>query len=342
MTINSSILKNLLQKAFKAIQGSAIVPALEYALVESKGGKIVVTGATGENFIRAWDDCDDEITFLAPKQLLDYLMTLPDQLIEISGGITVTAGNKTASFETLDSKDFIAIPKPGDELATLSGKELRDVVSSVLPFAINDDLSPQFSLLSFSGEKCLASNRYAIGSKEIKTLPFAVSTSGAKILKEIEDGEITIHQSERHTHFVGENMEIISLSPISELPKVVDAILMTEQPISFEIDKAAMLSCLKRCEILTSTRKIANLVIAGASLEAKDNTLTVESKDGNFREELQVESPDFDKIYVNLKYFMPIVSACSANIKVFVKDEKSPVVVSSGDFRGLVNVISPA
>lgn len=345
MTINSQLFTKLLSKAFRAISTNAIVPALEYAHVRIKSGKIAVTGGNGENFITCWDDLDGDAEFLVPKQLLDYLSTLPPQdvEIEIGGAITVKAGKKKAIFDTLKTSEYVVIPEPDEELASLSGGLLKDVTASLLPFVSNDPLLPKFGNIKF-GEKAVSSNRFSIARVDYKTIDFEITGACARFIKELPDGEITLHQSDRHTFFMGDNIGVISLIPAAKMMDGVGKMVDVDKPIKFSFQKADLLYSLKRAEILTSSKMLngIQMVAAIVSLKVSNNLLIVSNEDKNFFEEIPVNCEDFESVFLNLKHFLPLISACDETIEVGVQDSANSVTVNSGDFKGLIMPVAPA
>ena len=127
------------------------LPILNNVYFESKDGKLMMKASDLEVSLSTWigaDISEDGKTTVPAKQLSEFISNVPEEKVDVevvSQNFNISTSNNSASFNTMPSDDFPAIPEIDDKEKEVFRINKGDFVSSInrVAFAVaTDDIKP--------------------------------------------------------------------------------------------------------------------------------------------------------------------------------------------------------
>ncbi len=369
--MNFSIEKEVFLKGLARVQGIVekrnTIPILSNVLIEADQNNIYLTATDLEVGMRASYPAiinqSGKITVSA-KKIYEIVKELPEKEINFkskdNSWIEISCGKSLFNIVGLSSDEFPHFPEADkNKMIPVNGSLLNEMIEKTFFSISNDETKYNLNGIYFKkiieGENSLLrlvatdGHRLAMIQRnmeipQIEELDQGVilPRKGIHELKKIaEDSEenISIGFMDNSVVVIKENTVVIMRLVNGDFPDYNRVIPKNNEDIAV-INRNLFLHVLKRMSILLSEKS------KGVKIELKKNKIDVSSSNpevGDAREEMEVvySGPEIT-IGLNARYMIDIIQALECeNIKLAVKDNMSPGLITPEGDDGFISVIMP-
>lgn len=369
--MNFSIEKEVFLKGISRVQGIVekrnTIPILSNVLIEADGESIFLTATDLEVGMRASYPAKinqaGKITVSA-KKLFEIVKELPEKEVSFksrdNSWIEISCGKSLFNIVGLSSDEFPHFPAADEnKMIPISGSLLNEMIEKTFFSISTDDTKYNLNGIYFKkieedGNNLLRlvatdGHRLALVQRNIQTLQIdeldqgiILPRKGIHELKKIaEDSEENIRLGFMDNSAVisKENTVVIMRLVNGDFPDYNRVIPKNNEDIA-TIDRDYFLHVLRRMAILSSEKS------KGVKVDLSKNKLEISSSNpdvGDAREEMEVNysGPEMS-IGFNARYMIDILQALeSENVKLAVKDNMSPGLITPEGDEGFLSVIMP-
>ncbi len=369
--MNFSIEKEVFLKGIARVQGIVekrnTIPILSNVLIEAEQNSIFITATDLEVGMRASYPATvsqaGKITVSA-KKLFEIVKELPEKEVLFksrdNSWIEISCGKSIFNIVGLSSDEFPHFPAADDnKMISINGSLLNEMIEKTLFSISTDDTKYNLNGIYFKkieedGENMLRlvatdGHRLAMVQRNIKTLQIEeldqgiiLPRKGIHELKKIaEDSEedIRLGFMDNSAVISKGNTVVIMRLVNGDFPDYDRVIPKNNEDIA-TIDRDAFLHVLRRMAILSSEKS------KGVKVELSKGKLEISSSNpdiGDAREEMEIiyNGPEMS-IGFNARYMIDILQALeSENVKLAVKDNMSPGLITPEGDEGFLSVIMP-
>lgn len=338
--INISSIKNLMLKITKEGILEVFVTDLEqYLIIKEKDCWNVSEGSIllNINDLKIIEKISNNIT-----------------LKELDKKIIILSGNKTITFPTCNSNDFVEFPMLKEEVHVLTIKEswFADSILNMEKFTLNEDFNSVFKCFNFNIKEkrleALNEKRVAIKSLNEQTIitndisSFLLNnncvSSFKKLLNKKSELEIKIYYCKNHIKITGNNFIYIQ-KRIEGNYSNLNILLQSNHEFSFTVNKKKLLDIIKYNYEILKNNKDRFILIIFHNYEGKLYTYLnsdnyefydyIETKELNMQKELYIK--------FNSENIMEGISLIDTE-DVIIKGttELSPITIDGNEYTALV------
>jgi DNA polymerase-3 subunit beta len=309
----------------------------------------------------------DGITTIPARLLIDFVNSLPNELIEItlpdnSYTLEISSGRFQAHINGIDAQDFPPIPDVSDGMAAnIESNALREGITQVAFAAATEESRPVLTGINaeFEGEQLklvgadgfrLAVHETALNSavKEKTTviIPTRTLSELNRLLGEQEEPvEITINQQKSQALFRLKNAELVSQLIQGSFPDYSQVIPQSYTTRAV-VDVSEFLRVIKMSSIFArDSSGIIRLVIApGAELIPGKVTVSAQAEEvgGNTSEIDAIVDGEEAKIAFNARYLSDVLSIIhQAQVAIETTTSSSPGIIRPVGVDNYIHVIMP-
>jgi len=309
----------------------------------------------------------DGITTIPARLLIDFVNSLPNELIEItlpdnSHTLEISSGRFQAHINGIDAQDFPPIPDVSDGMAAnIESNALREGITQVAFAAATEESRPVLTGINaeFEGEQLklvgadgfrLAVHETALNSavKEKTTviIPTRTLSELNRLLGEQEEPvEITINQQKSQALFRLKNAELVSQLIQGSFPDYSQVIPQSYTTRAV-VDVSEFLRVIKMSSIFArDSSGIIRLVIApGAELIPGKVTVSAQAEEvgGNTSEIDAIVDGEEAKIAFNARYLSDVLSIIhQAQVAIETTTSSSPGIIRPVGVDNYIHVIMP-
>jgi DNA polymerase III subunit beta len=333
LTIN---LQQKLSFLNKAISAKNQLPVLLNFLIETKERTIKLSSTDLEIGIEIF--CPAKITApgktTVPARLFTELVSsLSDDMITMKldeGKLEVLTKRTKSIFQTINSDEFPRLYEvKGEKLAVLSGKEIKQEISSVVFSASQDTTRPALSgvlvrkeslgflLVATDGYR-LSLRHYKVTESKTKSASFIIP---ARVFRELlamkdDDKDISMYVSKEQNQILFEQGDTVLIGRLIEadFPNF-EKIIPSDFSVSVSFDREDLLKAVKICSVFA--RDSANIIklslvkghiiVSSGSSTIGENTVEVDA----------VLNGEENEIAFNAKYLLDVLNNVEATEMVF-------------------------
>lgn len=309
----------------------------------------------------------DGITTIPARLLIDFVNSLPNELIEItlpdnSYTMEISSGRFQAHINGIDAQDFPPIPDVSDGMAAnIESNALREGITQVAFAAATEESRPVLTGINaeFEGEQLklvgadgfrLAVHETALNSavKEKTTviIPTRTLSELNRLLGEQEEPvEITINQQKSQALFRLKNAELVSQLIQGSFPDYSQVIPQSYTTRAV-VDVSEFLRVIKMSSIFArDSSGIVRLVIApGTELIPGKVTVSAQAEEvgGNTSEIDAIVDGEEAKIAFNARYLSDVLSIIhQAQVAIETTTSSSPGIIRPVGVDNYIHVIMP-
>lgn len=309
----------------------------------------------------------DGITTIPARLLIDFVNSLPNELIEItlpdnSYTLEISSGRFQAHINGIDAQDFPPIPDVSDGMAAnIESNALREGITQVAFAAATEESRPVLTGINaeFEGEQLklvgadgfrLAVHETALNSavKEKTTviIPTRTLSELNRLLGEQEEPvEITINQQKSQALFRLKNAELVSQLIQGSFPDYSQVIPQSYTTRAV-VDVSEFLRVIKMSSIFArDSSGIVRLVIApGTELIPGKVTVSAQAEEvgGNTSEIDAIVDGEEAKIAFNARYLSDVLSIIhQAQVAIETTTSSSPGIIRPVGVDNYIHVIMP-
>jgi len=287
--VSSSSLLKQLQNISGVLNSNNSLPILDHFLFEINKNEIHVTASDLETTMVTKitvESKEEGMIAIPAKLLLDTLKSLPDQPLTFTinqenFGIEISSDYGKYRLSGQDGGEFPKTPEvESPSKLKVPGELLFNAIEKTIFASGNDDLRPVMSGVYFQLSKeeliFVATDAHKLvkytrtDAKASKTATFIMPKKPLNLLKNILssiDEEVQIEFNETNASFVFENTTLVCRLIDGKYPNY-EAVIPKENPNVLTIDRASLLSSIKRVSIFASkTTHQVRLKMNGSELQ---------------------------------------------------------------------------
>ena len=309
----------------------------------------------------------DGITTIPARLLIDFVNSLPNELIEItlpdnSHTLEISSGRFQAHINGIDAQDFPPIPDVSDGLAAnIESNALREGITQVVFAAATEESRPVLTGINaeFEGEqlKLVAADGFrlavhetalnsAVKEKTTVIIPTRTLSELNRLLGEQEEPvEITINQQKSQALFRLKNAELVSQLIQGSFPDYSQVIPQSYTTRAV-VDVSEFLRVIKMSSIFArDSSGIVRLVVApGTELIPGKVTVSAQAEEvgGNTSEIDALVDGEEAKIAFNARYLSDVLSIIhQAQVAIETTTSSSPGIIRPVGVDNYIHVIMP-
>lgn len=309
----------------------------------------------------------DGITTIPARLLIDFVNSLPNELIEItlpdnSHTLEISSGRFQAHINGIDAQDFPPIPDVSDGMAAnIESNALREGITQVAFAAATEESRPVLTGINaeFEGEqlKLVAADGFrlavhetalssAVKEKTTVIIPTRTLSELNRLLGEQEEPvEITINQQKSQALFRLKNAELISQLIQGSFPDYSQVIPQSYTTRAV-VDVGEFLRVIKMSSIFArDSSGIVRLVVApGAELIPGKVTVSAQAEEvgGNTSEIDALVDGEEAKIAFNARYLSDVLSIIhQSQVAIETTTPSSPGIIRPVGVDNYIHVIMP-
>ena len=332
------------------------VPALSCFLVrvdKNNGADVVVTDGNSFLVEKVEADIVNDGCFAFPaKKLLDITRSIDsdDISIEVNDDLkaTIKGDKSTFSLIVYKGEEFPPIPNVSGESFNIDGSIVSNLIKSTIFSVCTDNSRPVLSGLSIKvglNKINIASSdgrRLSINSADIDydsnnlsaIIPTGTANNFLRLLEGLDNVQLTVQENlikfdvnYGNTVFISNLLDFIFPNLDNVIPKSFDT--------KIEVNRAALLSLLKRAEIVAPEKA------QSVKMTWKKNSLNIFASTpavGDFNEDLDIEYNGMPlTIYFSPIYFAEALNVIDAKeVTLCFGDESSPMMIEAGSFKHIL------
>ena len=354
----------------RAASVRSTLPITQNILLAAEQSRLKLVATNLEMATTCWVGAkieQDGITTIPARLLIDFVNSLPNELIEItlpdnSHTLEISSGRFQAHINGIDAQDFPPIPDVSDGLAAnIESNALREGITQVVFAAATEESRPVLTGINaeFEGEQLklvgadgfrLAVHETALNSavKEKTTviIPTRTLSELNRLLGEQEEPvEITINQQKSQALFRLKNAELVSQLIQGSFPDYSQVIPQSYTTRAV-VDVSEFLRVIKMSSIFArDSSGIVRLVVApGTELIPGKVTVSAQAEEvgGNTSEIDALVDGEEAKIAFNARYLSDVLSIIhQAQVAIETTTSSSPGIIRPVGVDNYIHVIMP-
>lgn len=354
----------------RAASVRSTLPITQNILLAAEQSRLKLVATNLEMATTCWVGAkieQDGITTIPARLLIDFVNSLPNELIEItlpdnSHTLEISSGRFQAHINGIDAQDFPPIPDVSDGMAAnIESNALREGITQVAFAAATEESRPVLTGINaeFEGEQLklvgadgfrLAVHETALNSavKEKTTviIPTRTLSELNRLLGEQEEPvEITINQQKSQALFRLKNAELVSQLIQGSFPDYSQVIPQSYTTRAV-VDVSEFLRVIKMSSIFArDSSGIVRLVVApGTELIPGKATVSAQAEEvgGNTSEIDALVDGEEAKIAFNARYLSDVLSIIhQAQVAIETTTPSSPGIIRPVGADNYIHVIMP-
>ena len=298
-TVSSSLLTSRLQTISRVINSKNTIPALDCILFELEGGKLSLTASDPDNTLSTSlevVDCSEDFSFaISSKILIDALKEISEQplrfevkkeTLEIT--IYYLNGKYSLVGQNADEYPSAAVLGEGSVAISVPTKVLSNGISCSLFAAADDEVRPvmcgvyfdftpeSITLVASDGHKLVRCRDYSVTGAEKSA--FILPKKPAALLKNLlgkeSNEEVAVEFDGRFAIFDMGDYKLVCRLFDGRYPNY-NSVIPQNNPHKLTVDRAAMISTLRRVAVFSSQVSLIKLHI-------EDNKVVISAQDTDF------------------------------------------------------------
>jgi DNA polymerase III subunit beta len=354
----------------RAVATRSTLPITQNILLVAEQSRLKLAATNLEMATTSWVGAkvEEEGTITIPARLLiDFVNSLPDELIEISlpsnsHALKLKSGRSQAHINGLDASDFPPIPQIGDGVpAKIGADALREAIAQVVFGAATEESRPALTGINadFEGEKLTlaaadgfrlavhnATLSSPISEKVTVIIPARALSEVNRLLGDQEEPvEITINQQKSQVLFHFKDADLVSQIIQGSFPDYTQVIPQSYDTRSI-LDIGQFLKATKMSSIFARDASgIIRLVVTpGAELSPGKMSISAQAEEvgGNETEIDALVDGKPAKIAFNVKYLSDVLGVLrQSQVALETTTPSSPGVIRPVGVDNYVHVIMP-
>ena len=298
-TVSSSLLTSRLQTISRVINSKNTIPALDCILFELEGGKLTLTASDPDNTlntsIEVVDSSEDFSFAISSKILIDSLKEISEQPLRFevkkeTYEMTIYYQNGKYSMvgQNADEYPSAAVLGEGSVAISVPTKVLSNGISCSLFAAADDEVRPvmcgvyfdftpeSITLVASDGHKLVRCRDYSVTGAEKSA--FILPKKPAALLKNLlgkeSNEEVAVEFDGRFAIFDMGDYKLVCRLFDGRYPNY-NSVIPQNNPHKLTVDRAAMISTLRRVAVFSSQVSLIKLHI-------EDNKVVISAQDTDF------------------------------------------------------------
>lgn len=339
------------------------MPILANVLIESAKGDIWVTATDLEVGVRGGlegDISQEGMLTLNAKKLYEIVREAPEETLQLkkleNEWVEIKSGKSVFRIVGMDAREFPQFPKfEKEKLSDAPAKTVREMIEKTI-FSVSTD-ETRYSLNGVFVEEVEKSkvrmvatdgHRLALVERQIGSiglekgviLPRKGLAEVKKLLEGGEDGLVSIGFKENMGLVVKDNVELFMRLIDGDFPDYTK-VIPQDNPQVVQVEQDELLHALRRVSILSSER------YKGIKMEVKESKLSISANNPDLGEAVEEIDIDYQgrtlKVGFNARYLIDVLAVLGSGgeIKIELKDELSPGLVTKGGDEGYLYVVMP-
>ena len=298
-TVSSSLLSSRLQTISRVINSKNTIPVLDCVLFELEGNKLTLTASDPDNTLNTSIevvDCSEDFSFaISAKILIDSLKEIAEQPIRFDVKketleTTIFYQNGTYSLvgQNADEYPGAAVLGEGAVAISVPTKVLSSGISCSLFATADDEVRPvmcgvyfdftpeSITMVASDGHKLVRCRDYSVtgAEKSAFILPKKPATLLKNLLGKEEQEDVYVEFDGRFAMFDMGDYKLVSRLFDGRYPNY-NSVIPQNNPHKLTVDRAAMISTLRRVAIFSSQ-------VSLIKLHLEENKVVISAQDTDF------------------------------------------------------------
>ena len=298
-TVSSSLLSSRLQTISRVINSKNTIPVLDCVLFELEGNKLTLTASDPDNTLNTSIevvDCSEDFSFaISAKILIDSLKEISEQPIRfevkketLETTIFYQNGKYSLVGQNADEYPGAAVLGEGAVAISVPTKVLSSGISCSLFATADDEVRPvmcgvyfdftpeSITLVASDGHKLVRCRDYSVtgAEKSAFILPKKPATLLKNLLGKDEQDEVSVEFDGRFAIFDMGDYRLVCRLFDGRYPNY-NSVIPQNNPHKLTVDRAALISTLRRVAIFSSQVSLIKLHI-------EDNKVVISAQDTDF------------------------------------------------------------
>ena len=298
-TVSSSLLSSRLQTISRVINSKNTIPVLDCVLFELEGNKLTLTASDPDNTLNTSIevvDCSEDFSFaISAKILIDSLKEIAEQPIRfdvkketLETTIFYQNGKYSLVGQNADEYPGAAVLGEGSVAISVPTKVLSSGISCSLFATADDEVRPvmcgvyfdftpeSITMVASDGHKLVRCRDYSVtgAEKSAFILPKKPATLLKNLLGKEEQEDVYVEFDGRFAMFDMGDYKLVSRLFDGRYPNY-NSVIPQNNPHKLTVDRAAMISTLRRVAIFSSQVSLIKLHI-------EDNKVVISAQDTDF------------------------------------------------------------
>ena len=298
-TVSSSLLSSRLQTISRVINSKNTIPVLDCVLFELEGNKLTLTASDPDNTLNTSIevvDCSEDFSFaISAKILIDSLKEIAEQPIRfdvkketLETTIFYQNGKYSLVGQNADEYPGAAVLGEGAVAISVPTKVLSSGISCSLFATADDEVRPvmcgiyfdftpeSITLVASDGHKLVRCRDYSVtgAEKSAFILPKKPATLLKNLLGKEEQEDVYVEFDGRFAMFDMGDYKLVSRLFDGRYPNY-NSVIPQNNPHKLTVDRAAMISTLRRVAIFSSQ-------VSLIKLHLEENKVVISAQDTDF------------------------------------------------------------
>lgn len=298
-TVSSSLLSSRLQTISRVINSKNTIPVLDCVLFELEGNKLTLTASDPDNTLNTSIevvDCSEDFSFaISAKILIDSLKEIAEQPIRfdvkketLETTIFYQNGKYSLVGQNADEYPGAAVLGEGTVAISVPTKVLSSGISCSLFATADDEVRPvmcgvyfdftpeSITMVASDGHKLVRCRDYSVtgAEKSAFILPKKPATLLKNLLGKEEQEDVYVEFDGRFAMFDMGDYKLVSRLFDGRYPNY-NSVIPQNNPHKLTVDRAAMISTLRRVAIFSSQ-------VSLIKLHLEENKVVISAQDTDF------------------------------------------------------------
>ncbi|MBQ2289755.1 MAG: DNA polymerase III subunit beta [Bacteroidaceae bacterium] len=298
-TVSSSLLSSRLQTISRVINSKNTIPVLDCVLFELEGNKLTLTASDPDNTLNTSIevvDCSEDFSFaISAKILIDSLKEIAEQPIRfdvkketLETTIFYQNGKYSLVGQNADEYPGAAVLGEGAVAISVPTKVLSSGISCSLFATADDEVRPvmcgvyfdftpeSITMVASDGHKLVRCRDYSVtgAEKSAFILPKKPATLLKNLLGKEEQEDVCVEFDGRFAMFDMGDYKLVSRLFDGRYPNY-NSVIPQNNPHKLTVDRAAMISTLRRVAIFSSQ-------VSLIKLHLEENKVVISAQDTDF------------------------------------------------------------
>ncbi|MBO7272176.1 MAG: DNA polymerase III subunit beta [Bacteroidaceae bacterium] len=298
-TVSSSLLSSRLQTISRVINSKNTIPVLDCVLFELEGNKLTLTASDPDNTLNTsieGVDCSEDFSFaISAKILIDSLKEIAEQPIRfdvkketLETTIFYQNGKYSLVGQNADEYPGAAVLGEGAVAISVPTKVLSSGISCSLFATADDEVRPvmcgvyfdftpeSITMVASDGHKLVRCRDYSVtgAEKSAFILPKKPATLLKNLLGKEEQEDVYVEFDGRFAMFDMGDYKLVSRLFDGRYPNY-NSVIPQNNPHKLTVDRAAMISTLRRVAIFSSQ-------VSLIKLHLEENKVVISAQDTDF------------------------------------------------------------
>ncbi|MBO5921531.1 MAG: DNA polymerase III subunit beta [Bacteroidaceae bacterium] len=298
-TVSSSLLSSRLQTISRVINSKNTIPVLDCVLFELEGNKLTLTASDPDNTLNTSIevvDCSEDFSFaISAKILIDSLKEIAEQPIRfdvkketLETTIFYQNGKYSLVGQNADEYPGAAVLGEGAVAISVPTKVLSSGISCSLFATADDEVRPvmcgvyfdftpeSITMVASDGHKLVRCRDYSVtgAEKSAFILPKKPATLLKNLLGKEEQEDVYVEFDGRFAMFDMGDYKLVSRLFDGRYPNY-NSVIPQNNPHKLTVDRAAMISTLRRVAIFSSQ-------VSLIKLHLEENKVVISAQDTDF------------------------------------------------------------